>query len=155
MYFCEGCIVPYKPKMYHSWKLRKDFKVSINLITLCCRQTTNLGADYERMAICRITQKGMNKVWYWYMANPRRPSEDLDHGLSDHLKVSSEPKKIWKHKFVPINHNIFIKSNMFTCFVTKSFRKIFWEKALIFLVFRVVSSSKKNSSSCFLQVKCF
>ena len=48
-------------------------------------------------------------------------------GVSDHLK--NGPKVFFLlHKFALIKQNIFMKTNSFTCLMTKSIRNFFWRK---------------------------
>ena len=54
----------------------------------------------------------------------------LYQGVSDHRKVSLEPKKYIKYNFALINHNIFMKTNMLIFLSSNHSRKFVWRKIL-------------------------
>ena len=67
----------------------------------------------------------------------------IHQGVSDHLRVSSDSIFYWKHQFALNNHNIIMKINRFTWFMTKSLGKFFFCGQFgIFVGFWIFSSLK-------------
>ena len=50
----------------------------------------------------------------------------LNQSVSDHLKVSPKAFIFFNHQFALINYNLFMKTDRFTFFMTKSLRDFFW-----------------------------
>ena len=90
--------------------------------------------NWKKLQAGVLKKKHVNTMWIYVFSHQildlvwRQPLKNSvqKYCIYYKLNISSEPKFSWKHQFALNNRNIVIKTDRFTCFMTKLLRIFFW-----------------------------